>query len=149
MRSKFLMLRPGIQSGLWSATRGSLLPSGVSCSSVAKALPAIVDGMEVADLDLRRHVESCLRCQAELAQYRKVLRALHQLRTELLEPAPGLLPDILASLEAAGERRAMRFLLTGRQAAYVGTIAAATAAGAAGAIVLASRHRHRRVAVAS
>jgi hypothetical protein len=120
----------------------------VSCSAVAKALPAIVDGMEVADLDLRRHVESCLRCQAELAQYRKVLRALHQLRTELLEPAPGLLPDILASLEAAGERRAMRFLLTGRQAAYVGTIAAATAAGAAGAIVLASR-RHRRVAVAS
>ena len=70
------------------------------------------------------------------------------LRTELLEPSPGLLPDILVALEAAGERGAMRFLLTGRRAAYLGGIAAATAAGAAGAIVLASR-RHRRVAVAS
>ena len=65
------------------------------------------------------------------------------------QPAPGLLPDILAALEAAGERRAIRFLLTGRRAAYVGGIAAATAAGAAGAIVLASRARHRKVAVAS
>lgn len=116
---------------------------GVTCGSVAAALPAIVDGVAVADLDIRRHVETCLRCQAELAQYRKLLRALHQLRTEVLEPAPGLLPDIFASLEAVGERRAMHDLLTGRRAAYVGGIAAATAAGAAGAIVLASRHRHR------
>jgi hypothetical protein len=149
VRSRLMLLRTATQGGLLSATRSGLLPSGVSCAAVAKALPGIVDGMEVADLELRRHVETCLRCQAELAQYRKMLRALHQLRTEVLEPAPGLLPDILASLEAAGERRAMRFLLTGRQAAYVGTIAAATAAGAAGAIVLASRARHRRVAVAS
>jgi anti-sigma factor RsiW len=115
---------------------------------VAAALPGLVDDLEVADLDLRRHIETCLRCQAGLAQYRKVLRALHSLRTELREPAPGLLPDILAALEAAGERGATKFLLTGRRAAYLGGIAAATAAGAAGAIVLASR-RHRRVAVAS
>ncbi|MCA1704125.1 MAG: hypothetical protein LC808_13015, partial [Actinobacteria bacterium] len=89
------------------------------CDSVAESLPAIVDGSAIADFELRRHVESCLRCQAELSQYRKLLRTLHQLRTEVLEPAPGLLPDILASLEAAGERRAMGFLLTGRRAAYV------------------------------
>jgi hypothetical protein len=123
-------------------------PGGVSCEAVAAALPGIVDGVDIAALDLRRHVESCLRCQAELAQYRKVLRTLHQLRTELLEPSPGLLPDILVALEAAGERGAMHYLLTGRRAAYVGGIAAAATAGAAGAIVLASR-RHRRVAVAS
>ncbi len=123
---------------------------GAACDSVASALPGIVDGGEVADLELRRHVETCLRCQAELAQYRKVLRALHQLRTEVLEPAPGLLPDILASIGAAGERRAMGHLLTGRQAAYVGGIAAATAAaGAAGALVLASRARSRRLSLAS
>ncbi|HWC12034.1 MAG TPA: hypothetical protein VG455_12525, partial [Acidimicrobiales bacterium] len=95
-------------------------PDGVvHCATVAEALPAIVDGGAVADLELRRHVETCLRCQAELAQYRKVLRALHQLRTEVLEPAPGLLPDIFATLEAVGERRAMRHLLNGRRAAYV------------------------------
>ena len=123
--------------------------SGVTCASVAEALPGIVDGVQVADLDLRRHVEVCLRCQAELAQYRKLLRALHQLRTEILEPAPGLLADILVTLESAGERRAMRNLLTGRRAAYVGGIAAATAAGAAGAIVLATRARHRKLRLAS
>ena len=122
---------------------------GVTCASVAEALPGIVDGLAVADFELRRHVETCLRCQAELAQYRKLLKALHALRTEVLEPAPGMLPDILASLGAAGERRAMRHLLTGRRAAYVGGIAAATAAGAAGAIVLATRHRHRRLRLAS
>lgn len=122
---------------------------GVSCDHVAAALPRIVDGLDVADLEVQRHVAACLRCQAELAQYRKVLRALHQLRTEVLEPAPGLLPDVLAALEAAGERRAMHNLLNGRRVAYVGGIAAATAAGAAGALVLASRARSRRVGLAS
>jgi len=121
----------------------------MSCDYVAEALPGIVDGLDVAHLDLQRHVAACIRCQAELVQYRKVLRALHQLRTEVLEPAPGLLPDILASLEAAGERRAMHHLLTGRRVAYVGGIAAATAAGAAGAIVLASRARGRKMRLAS
>jgi hypothetical protein len=136
---------PNAAAGL----RGPNAATGLSCASVAAALPGIVDGVAVADLELRRHVETCLRCQAELAQYRKLLRALHQLRTEVLEPAPGLVSDILASVQAAGERRAMRFLLTGRQAAYVGGIAAATAAGAAGAIVLASRARHRKLRLAS
>ncbi|MDQ4072356.1 MAG: hypothetical protein M3088_05710, partial [Actinomycetota bacterium] len=96
-----------------------IAPEAASCATVADALPGIVEGESVADAGIRRHVESCLRCQAELAQYRKVLRALHQLRTEVIEPAPGLLPDILSSLGAAGERGAMRFLLTGRRAAYV------------------------------
>ena len=121
---------------------------GVTCDQVADALPAIVDGLEVADLEVQRHVAACLRCQAQLAQHRKILRVLHQLRSEVLEPAPGLLPDILAAIGAAGERRAIHDLLNGRRVAYVGGIAAATAAGAAGAI-LASRALHRRVRLAS
>ncbi len=120
---------------------------GVTCDQVADALPAIVDGLEVAHLEVQRHVAACLRCQAQLAQHRKILRVLHQLRSEVLEPAPGLLPDILAAIGAAGERRAIHDLLNGRRVAYVGGIAAATAAGAAGAI-LASRAR-RRVRLAS
>jgi hypothetical protein len=131
-----------------SATQTGSQGSGVSCDHVAAALPAIVDGLEVADLDVQRHVAACLRCQAELVQYRKLLRTLHQLRTEVLEPAPGLLPDILAAMGAAGERRAIHDLLNGRRVAYVGGIAAATAAGAAGAI-LATRARSRRVRLAS
>jgi hypothetical protein len=123
-------------------------PGGVSCDQVADALPAIIDGLEVADIEVQRHVGACLRCQAELVQYRKVLRTLHQLRTEVLVPAPGLLPDILSALGEAGERRAIHNLLNGRRVAYVGGIAAATAAGAAGAI-LATRARSRRVRLAS
>ena len=119
------------------------------CEDVSRALPEIVDGVAPADLALRRHVEGCLRCQAELVQYRKLLRTLHQLRTEVLEPAPGLVSDILATIEAAGERGAIRSLLAGKRAAYVGGIAAATVAGAtAGALVLASRARQRRLRVA-
>ena len=121
----------------------------VTCEAVSEALGRLVETSEPADAVVARHVESCLRCQAELAQYRKLLRALRQLRTEVLEPSPGLLTDILASLEEAGERRAIRSILTGRRGAYLGGIAAAaTAAGAAGVIVLASRARQRRVPLA-
>ena len=117
------------------------------CDEVAELLPGIVDGGQIADRRVQRHVDSCLRCQAELVQYRKLLKALHLLRTEVLEPAPGLLPDILAGLEAAGERRALRSLLNGRNAAYAGgTAAALAAAGAAAAILLA---RRRSLALAS
>jgi hypothetical protein len=119
---------------------------GVSCDDVAGALPAVVDGLEVADIEVQRHVAACLRCQAELVQYRKVLRAMRALRTEVLEPAPGLLADVLANLEASGERRAIRSMIQGRKAAYLGGLAAATAAGAAGAIVYASRVRRVRAA---
>src|SRR4051812_38827887 len=126
----------------------ALAPGGgrrtVTCESVAELLPAVIDGNERADRRVRRHVESCLRCQAELVQYRKLLRALHQLRTDVLEPSPGVLSGILANLEEAGERGAIRSLLAGRRAAYVGGLAVATAAaGAAGALVLVTRARNR------
>ena len=117
------------------------------CDEVADALAEAADGTVPLDRAARRHVEGCLRCQAEAVQYRKLLRALHSLRTEVLQPAPGLLTEILATLEEAGERHALRSLLKGRKVAYLGGIAAATAAGAAGAIVLATRSR-RRVSVA-
>jgi hypothetical protein len=118
---------------------------GPECEEVAEELSAVADARDLAPR-ARRHVEHCLRCQADLVQYRRLLRALRSLRTEVLQPAPGLLPEILASLEHAGERQAVRAALHGRRAAYIGGIAAATAAGAAGAIVLAARSgRGRRL----
>lgn len=117
----------------------------LTCEDVAAALPAIVDGNERADRRVQHHVATCLRCQAELVRYRRLLRALRQLRTEYLEPAPGVLSGILANIEEAGERGAIRSLLSGRRAAYIGAVAAAaTAAGAAGTIVLVSRASARR-----
>ena len=121
----------------------------LACEEVAAFLPGVVDGSRPASEAVARHVDHCLRCQAELVQYRKLLRTLRQLRTEILEPAPGLLTDVLASLGEAGERGAIRSLVRGRRAAYVGGIAAAaTAAGAAGALVLASRAKKRGMRLA-
>ena len=118
------------------------------CDDLVEVLPQFADGSALADRASRRHVDRCLRCQAELVQYRRLLKALHSLRTEVLEPAPGVLPGILASLEAAGERHALRSMLTGRRLAYAGGIAAAATAGAAGALLLATRGKRTR-AIAS
>ena len=114
------------------------------CDDLAIDLSLVADGSTLMGADQRRHVESCLRCQAELVQYRKVLRTMHTLRTEVLEPAPGLLADLLAGVAASGERRALRSMVRGHRAAYIGGLAAATAAGAAGAIVFANRTRKLR-----
>ena len=122
------------------------------CEELSEGLAAAADGSVLLGRNERRHVERCLRCQAELVQYRKVLRAMRAMRTEVLEPAPGLLADVLANLEAAGERRAIRSMIQGHRAAYLGGLAAATAAGAAGAIVYANRgppRPHRQLSRAS
>lgn len=116
------------------------------CEDINDHLSAAADGSALLGPDQRHHVERCLHCQAELVQYRKLLRAMRSMRTEVLEPAPGVLSEILASLEEAGERRAIRSLIAGHRAAYLGGLAAATAAGAAGAIVFASRARRVRAA---
>jgi len=123
--------------------------SGITCAEVAELLPAVVDGvLDRRRLDRRldrrvgRHVEQCLRCQAELAGYRRLLRVLHDLRTEVLLPPAGAVAGCLAALAGAGERRAGAALLSGHRGAYVGGLAvAATAAGAGAALVLATRKR--------
>lgn len=119
--------------------------SQTRCDDLAPELAAVADGTVRLGRAQRRHVEHCLHCQAELVQYRKLLRSLRSLRTEVLEPAPGLLADILAGLEGAGERHAIRSLLSGRRVAYLGGLAAATAAGTVGVIVFASRTRRARL----
>ena len=48
------------------------------CEEVARLLPDAVDDPAASPFpaDLKAHVETCLRCQAELARYRRLLRAL-------------------------------------------------------------------------
>ncbi|MBX3287021.1 MAG: hypothetical protein KF703_16865 [Actinobacteria bacterium] len=119
------------------------------CDDVLPALAGVVDGSLRLDRADRRHVETCLRCQAELARYRRLLRIMATLGPQVAPPPPGLLGDVLASLEAASERGAARASLTARRAAYLGGIAAATAAAGAGAaIVLVSRGRRGRLPLA-
>ena len=85
------------------------------CDDVAELLPAAVDGtVPRSTLSVQRHIESCLRCQAELAQYRKLLRALqHAAHRATSSRRPACSPQILAALEEAGERRAVRSILIG------------------------------------
>ncbi|HMS89590.1 MAG TPA: hypothetical protein PKE56_14155 [Acidimicrobiales bacterium] len=119
------------------------------CEAIAESLPGGVDGSARLDRAERRHVEQCLRCQAELAQYRKLLRAMRLLRTDVGAVPDGLVGTILAHVESAGERSAVRATLSGRRVAYLGGIAAAaTAAGAGAAIVLVNRGRRGRLPLA-
>lgn len=120
------------------------------CDDVALLLPEAVDGDTPVALPVQRHVESCLRCQAELARYRRMLRGLQLLRTQYLEPAPGVLSQTLAALGEASERHAIRSLLSGKRLAYVGAVGGAlAAAGATTAAVLLARARARRAALAT
>ncbi|CAN5194379.1 hypothetical protein BH18ACT4_BH18ACT4_11970 [soil metagenome] len=118
------------------------------CEDISEVLAEAADGTAVLDLAARRHVEHCLRCQAEAVQYRKLLRALHALRTEVLEPAPGLVTDVLVVWEEPGDLHSFRSLPPGRWFSSFFALPSATAAGAAGAIVLASRSSRRRLGVA-
>jgi anti-sigma factor RsiW len=121
------------------------------CEQVSGLLPGIMDGLDQPGDEVVAHIETCLRCQAELAQYRKLLKVLHQLRSQSIEPPPGLLVEILAQLSDAAERGAMRSALAGRRLAYLAGLAvAAGAAGAAGAaVILATRGRGGKLPLAS
>ena len=114
---------------------------------VADLLPGIVDGTVVPDERTRAFIESDLRCQAELARYRRLVRSLGALRVQYLEPAPGLLAATLNSLAEEGERRVARSVLTGRRLAYAGAALGATAvAGAAATALVMARSRRRLLA---
>jgi hypothetical protein len=115
----------------------------VRCETLRRSLAGVADGTVQLDEDERRHVAQCLRCQAELAQYRKLLRALRLLRMEVLEPSPGLVSDVLAGLSVAGERHVLRRLVSGRRAVYAGGAAASLSIALAALVVVVLVTRRR------
>jgi anti-sigma factor RsiW len=119
----------------------------MQCEDVAAFLPGYVDGVDTPDEAVARHVETCLRCQAELARYRRLLRTLQLLRSHVVEPAPGLLGETLAALDQAAERK-VRNLLTSRRLAYAGAIGGTAVAAGATAAVLIARSRRRGLKLA-
>ncbi|MBM3659937.1 MAG: hypothetical protein FJW95_10615 [Actinobacteria bacterium] len=114
------------------------------CDEIAVLLPQVVDSAEPVALPVQRHVESCLRCQAELARYRRMLRGLQLLRTQYFEPTPGLLAGTLATITAAGERRAVTSVLTKKRLAYAGAVAGAVAAAGTTTVALVVARAKRR-----
>jgi hypothetical protein len=114
----------------------------VRFEDVAELLPGIVDGTIQVDARTQEFIESDLRCQAELARYRKLLRTLEQLRTRYFEPAPGLLAATLTAIAEEGERRVVHSIITGKRLAYAGAaLGGVAAAGAAATAVILARRR--------
>jgi hypothetical protein len=123
-------------------------PNRADCETFSLQLAAVSDGGSELDAQAARHFETCLRCQAELVQYKKLLRALASLRERRLTVDEALVQEILHALETGGTVHRLQRLAGGprtRKAAYIGGIAAAATAGAAGALVIASKlaARHR------
>lgn len=87
-------------------------------------------------LPVRHHLASCLTCQGERVHYRRLARELGLLRHDYVEPDDRLLDDILDSVRPSATVTELR---PSRRKAYVGGIAAAATAGAAGALVLVSK----------
>ncbi|MEM7276327.1 MAG: hypothetical protein AAF547_24850 [Actinomycetota bacterium] len=110
------------------------------CDTISIQLAEVVDGESVLAPDAARHVERCLRCQAELAQYRKLLRALTTLRSDFAHVDDLLLEEILDSIRpVAPVHRLHRLNYRNRKVAIGGIAAAAATGAAAGAIVIASK----------
>jgi anti-sigma factor RsiW len=115
------------------------LRRSVDCETVSPSLSALADGEDV-NRRVRHHVEACLRCQAEVARYRRLQRDLHALRRVPVPAHPSLVVDVLASIDAVpGTGRPHQ---VARTVAVAGGISVATAAaGAAGVLVWMSRRR--------
>ena len=114
-----------------------------SCNEFSYQLAEMADGQHMLEAHASKHFETCLRCQAELAQYKKLRRALASLREHRFAPDEGLVQEILQALEPGGSVHRLQRLSSAartRKAAYIGGIAAAATAGAAGAVVLATRY---------
>ena len=106
--------------------------------------------VQLQSADVQAHIDSCLRCQAEMARYRRLLRTLAMLRVRYAEPTPGLLGDTLAAITDAAEEGARRTLLSGRRLAYAGAIGgSALAAGATAALLIARSRRRSALRLAS
>jgi anti-sigma factor RsiW len=72
----------------------------VSCDAISEELPLVVDGSRRPSPAMAEHLRTCLRCQAELAGYRRLLRVLRGLRDEPVAfPAPDLVGDALRALQ--------------------------------------------------
>jgi hypothetical protein len=107
------------------------------CADVALALPAYVAGETPLDDRLADHAAHCLRCQAEIVRYRRMLRTLHALRNDAPGPPSTVLADIIGTLRSddTTSRKLLGVIV------IVGV--AAGAAGGAGIVVWANRRRGR------
>jgi anti-sigma factor RsiW len=106
-----------------------------ACDAVRSLLPGVMDGDLPADVTA--HTGTCLRCQAEIAQYRRMGRALRSLEPQMAVAPLGLHQSVMRAVaEAQGRAHVWKGALIGAGGFLVA--AAGTTAG-----ILLSRARHR------
>jgi len=111
------------------------------CDDVRAILPGLA-GDEPVDLQAQRHIDACLACQAEVARYHKMFRALGDLREYRVPVPTDLLAETLAGIGGPSRLRVM----TNTQKAAVAGAVGAVAAGAAATAVILVRRRGVRLA---
>ncbi|MEI7885833.1 MAG: hypothetical protein WCJ04_00425 [Actinomycetes bacterium] len=112
------------------------------CEHAAVAVSESIEAELAMPKHASRHVQQCLRCQAEQAQYKKIFRAMGSLRSAQIDPGPQLVSEIFEYLQTHGSRNPLRTALDRHRVAYMAAATAtAAAATAAGALVIASRVR--------
>jgi hypothetical protein len=110
------------------------------CDHLADLMPGLPDDQNLFSPEDAAQVAQCLSCQAEMSRYRRLERTLRDLRDFAVPVPSGLLEELREALDSASERRA-RHRIAGRRAASLVGLAAATAAGVGGVLVLATRRR--------
>lgn len=110
------------------------------CDRLANLIVDLADEPGLLSTTDAEHVGQCLRCQAEMARFRRLDRALAELRNLPVDADPAVLEGIVQRLDSAVERRERQRIASRRAASIVG-VAAATAAGVGGVLVLATRRR--------
>ena len=116
------------------------MSTALPCDRLAELMPDLLDDPALFTETDADHVAHCLRCQAEMARFRRLRRTLAGLRLQHISTDPGVVEGVLEGLDSAAERRE-RHRTTGRRAASIVGLAAATAAGVGGVLVLATRRR--------
>jgi threonine dehydrogenase-like Zn-dependent dehydrogenase len=118
------------------------------CRAAAKSLLALAAadgvvegagdgaGAGAGDPVAAEHLAECLRCQAEVAAYRKILRHLRSLRRDEVPAPAGALAAVLAALEAAALEEPLSSAHRVLRVAYVGGLTVATAAAGAGGLLV-------------
>ena len=122
----------------------TLAPGPCRASPASRQVPSCRSSSTAAcraSRALVAHVESCLRCQAELARYRRLVRLLHQLQAHDIELPAGLLGDVLDRARA-GRQPEGRAIAPHRSACGVRR-SAGRSGGCHGRLVLLARSHAR------
>jgi hypothetical protein len=80
------------------------------CDALTEMLAEAAEGQPVSGRAARAHVEHCLRCQADLAQHRRLHRSLRQLADRRVSAPADWVEEVLAALDEANTRRARETL---------------------------------------